>query len=87
MKRHLCNWVALALLVSVTGQVEADYLFTTIDVPGALESTGFGTQAFGINDARQIVGSYFDPQHGLHASQIGTPFQEVSCERVPQNVR
>jgi hypothetical protein len=57
MKRLLCGLVALGLLLG--GVVQADYIYTSLDVSilGALP----GTQAFGINDAGQVVGSY--PQY------------------------
>jgi hypothetical protein len=45
----------LALFLGVTGQANAEYIFTTIDVPfaGVLE-----TRANGINTGGQIVGFY-----------------------------
>jgi uncharacterized membrane protein len=61
MKRMLFGWLTLALLLG--GAVQADYIYTTFDAPpigGGLPPTN-GTQAFGINDADQIVGSY--PQY------------------------
>src|SRR6266545_3274488 len=64
MKSVLCGLVSLSfLLLDVTGQAKADYIFTTLDVPG---STG-GTTAFGINTSGQIVGAYGDGggQHGF----------------------
>jgi len=39
-----------------TALADATYSFTTFNAPGA---TGFGTNAFGINDSGQIVGSFF----------------------------
>jgi probable HAF family extracellular repeat protein len=56
MKRLLCGLVALGGLLGVTGQANADYSYTTIDVPGSVDN-----QAFGINSAGQIVGLYNTP--------------------------
>jgi probable HAF family extracellular repeat protein len=50
--------MALGLLVVGAGQVKADYIYTTIDVPGSTQ-----TQANGINDAGQIL-AYSDG-HGF----------------------
>jgi uncharacterized membrane protein len=50
----------MALFLAGVGTAQADYIFTTIDVPNALG----GTTAHGINDAGQIVGTYIDG-HGL----------------------
>jgi probable HAF family extracellular repeat protein len=55
MKRLLCYWVSMSLLLVGAGQAQADCIFTPIDVPN-----GFFTDARGINDAGQIVGSYDD---------------------------
>ena len=63
MKRVFCAFAAWVLLVGLTGPAKAQYTFTTIDVPGI-----YDTQAFGINDAGQIVGyyePYVGPLHGL----------------------
>jgi hypothetical protein len=66
MKRYLCSLVALGLLQGVTGQVKAQpaYSFTSFDVPGSSISV---TEAWGINDSGQIVGSYDDGtgRHGF----------------------
>ena len=59
MKRMLFGWVTLALLLG--GAVQADYIYTTFDAPLGAPPPANGTQAFGINDADQIVGSY--PQY------------------------
>jgi uncharacterized membrane protein len=48
--------MALGLLVGGAALAKADYTFTTSDMPGASS-----TQAFGINDAGQIVGAFFGP--------------------------
>ena len=53
MKRLLLGFAAFGLLVRLTGPAQAQYDFTTFDVPGASS-----TQANGINDAGQIVGWY-----------------------------
>jgi uncharacterized membrane protein len=47
--------------------------FTTIDVPGA--SGSFGTQAYGINNSGQIVGSFQDATgvHGFLGTPVATP--------------
>src|SRR5262249_44416689 len=62
MQRLLGNSVAVSLLVAGAGLAQGDYVFTTIDVPGAYERPGFGSYASGVNDAGQIVGGYFDAQ-------------------------
>jgi hypothetical protein len=54
--------VALGLFLAITGQAKAEYIFTTLDAPGAR----FGTDAFGINDAGQIVGCFTDAGFTLH---------------------
>jgi uncharacterized membrane protein len=53
MKAHLCGLAALGIFLGVVGQAkgQASYVFSTFDVPGASS-----TEAFGINDAGQIVG-------------------------------
>jgi probable HAF family extracellular repeat protein len=56
MKRLLFGWATLALLLG--GVVQADYIYTTLDVSILGAFPGSRTQAFGINDAGQIVGSY-----------------------------
>jgi probable HAF family extracellular repeat protein len=53
MKRLLGGLLVLALLLARPGQARADYIFTTIDVPGSAY-----TVASGINDAGQVVGYY-----------------------------
>src|SRR5437762_1281167 len=45
--------VALSLSLCVSSQARAGYVYTTLDAPGSTL-----TQAFGINDSGQIVGSY-----------------------------
>jgi hypothetical protein len=50
MKRLLCGVVALGVLLGGAVQAKADYIYTTLDVPGS-----FNTIANGINDARQPV--------------------------------
>jgi uncharacterized membrane protein len=54
MRLFLCSLVAMALSAGVMGLANADYIFTTIDVPGAIG----GTYPTGINNAGQIVGAY-----------------------------
>jgi hypothetical protein len=55
MKRLLSGLMAWSLLAALPGPAQAQYDFTTLDVPGAAS-----TFALGINDAGQIVGSYSD---------------------------
>jgi hypothetical protein len=45
--------VALSLLWSVGGVAAATYTFTTLDVPGAVQ-----TQPYGVNDRGHVVGTY-----------------------------
>jgi probable HAF family extracellular repeat protein len=61
MNRLLGGWVALALLVGGAGQAAADYVYTTLDVPGAV-----ATHAYGINTAGQVVGDYTDARGVPH---------------------
>src|SRR5215467_646140 len=49
-----------------TAVADVQYSFTTIDVPGAIN-----TQAFGINDSGQIVG-FFDDALGGHGFVLDT---------------
>ena len=53
MKQLFCGLMALGLFLGMAGQAKAQYIYTTIDVPGSSY-----TQAFGINDSAQIVGEY-----------------------------
>jgi probable HAF family extracellular repeat protein len=53
MQRLLCGWLCAILLLGGMGQAQADYIFTTLDVPDS-----FSTSAHGINDAGRIVGTY-----------------------------
>ncbi|HLJ94506.1 MAG TPA: hypothetical protein VKU02_15065 [Gemmataceae bacterium] len=55
MKQLLCGWVALALVLAVAGgaQSQAPYVYSTLDVPGAIATDGYA-----INDAGQVVGIY-----------------------------
>src|SRR5262249_46346638 len=55
-----CSIVS-GLLLSLTPQASADFLFTTIDVPGSRS-----TVAAGINASGQIVGQYSDAAGVLH---------------------
>src|SRR5437588_683767 len=59
MKRYLCSLVALGLLLGTAGDAASQptYTFTTLDVPGASFPTT-SINAYGINDAGQIVGDY-----------------------------
>src|SRR6516165_2598304 len=52
MKRLLYGFAAWSLLVALTGPAQAQYTYTTFDVPGTSD-----TEAFGINQAGQIVGA------------------------------
>lgn len=68
MKRCLCGFAALGLLLTgLAGQATADYVFTTLDVPGSL-----ATLPAGINNAGQIVGSYLDPHGGRHGFMLSS---------------
>ena len=60
MKRLVYGFAAWVLLAGLPGPAKAQFDFTTIDVPGATYSL-----AQGINDAGQIVGSFFDDS-GFH---------------------
>ena len=62
MQRFLCGFAAWSLLVGLTAPAQAQYTYTTIDVPGAI-----GTYAQGINASGQIVGYYEQPDraHGF----------------------
>lgn len=64
MKRFLCGLVALGLFAGFETPAVADYIITTIDVPGSNSGT---TAAWGINDAGQIVGEY-NGSPGAHTS-------------------
>jgi probable HAF family extracellular repeat protein len=61
MKAYLRAVVALGLFVGVTGHARADYIFTTLDVPGSTQTT-----AYGINSAGQVVGDYLDARGFRH---------------------
>jgi hypothetical protein len=50
MRRFLCSLIVLGMLVGSAGPAKADYIYTTLDVPGS-----FNTIANGINDAGQPV--------------------------------
>src|SRR5215471_7390242 len=54
---QLALFAALALGGSETAVADVVYSFTTFNAPGA---TGFGTNAFGINNSGQIVGLFYD---------------------------
>jgi probable HAF family extracellular repeat protein len=65
MKRVSCSLVVLGLFLRVAGRADAEFTYTTLDVPGSAL-----TQANGINDAGQIVGYYEDAsgrEHGFLA--------------------
>ena len=68
MKRLFCAFAAWILLVGLTGPAQAQYTFTTIDVPGAYQ-----TVAYGIDASGQIVGVYVDAGggHGFLATPGG----------------
>src|SRR5271157_4672682 len=62
MKRTSQILIFTAALTMLAGEARADlYTFTTIDVPGAVT-----TDAFGINDAGQVVGTYQDASLIIH---------------------
>src|SRR5438445_7880350 len=58
LRKHVCSiavlagLMALGLLFSGAGQAKADYIFTTLDVPGSTFTT-----VTGINNVGQIVGN------------------------------
>jgi probable HAF family extracellular repeat protein len=60
MKRFLCGLVVLGVLVG--GPVQADYIYTTFDVPGSMNETS----ALGINASGQIVGGYRGSDNLIH---------------------
>jgi uncharacterized membrane protein len=68
MKRVFCSLVALGLSLGVTGSAKAEYLFTTVDFPGAVRSV-----ASEINNLGQIVGTYNDggAGHGFLLDENG----------------
>jgi probable HAF family extracellular repeat protein len=69
MKPVFWGLMSLVLFLGATQECKADYIFTTLDVPGAT-STG----ASGINDLGQIVGGYSNPDttgHGFLLSSGG----------------
>ena len=68
MKRLLYCVVAWGVLVGFTGSAKAQYIFTTLDVPGSTD-----TFASGINDGGEIVGYYTDflgMSHGFLATPV-----------------
>jgi hypothetical protein len=66
MRRFLGGLVALGLLVGEAEEAKADYVFTTIDVPGFVNTT-----ASGINNAGQIVGDCQVSGDGYHGFLLG----------------
>ncbi|HLJ94507.1 MAG TPA: PEP-CTERM sorting domain-containing protein [Gemmataceae bacterium] len=58
MKQLLCGWVALALVVVVTGRAVSQpaYSYATLDVPGSILTEGYG-----INDAGEVAGTFWKP--------------------------
>jgi probable HAF family extracellular repeat protein len=68
MKRLLYGVVAWGVLVGFTGSAKAQYIFTTLDVPGSTD-----TFASGINASGQIVGYYavsVNRSHGFLATPV-----------------
>jgi hypothetical protein len=69
MKHLFCGLTTLGLLLGMAGQAMAQprYSFTTLDVPGSTF-----TEAWGINDSGQIVGSYEEigGWHGFLATPV-----------------
>ena len=53
MERVLYSLIALGLILGSAVQTKAEFVFTTIDVPGSSQ-----TEASGINNSSQIVGDY-----------------------------
>jgi len=64
--RRACVLGAFAFTLMALPSGALALTFTTIDVPGALN-----TQAFGINPAGQIVGDYLDSSFGQHGFLMG----------------
>src|SRR5262249_10113728 len=63
MKQFLYRFAAWGLLMGLTGPAQAQYMYTTLDVPGST-----GTGASGINTSGQVVGWYNDAggiEHGF----------------------
>ncbi|HLJ92101.1 MAG TPA: hypothetical protein VKU02_02805, partial [Gemmataceae bacterium] len=65
MTRFFGGILVLAVFIAHPGHGCADYIFTTIDVPGSVQ-----TVASGINDAGQVVG-YYNEAGGGRGSQHG----------------
>jgi uncharacterized membrane protein len=61
MKRLHCGFAAWVLVVGLAGPAQAQYVYTTIDVPGATDTFGSG-----VNDVGQIVGCYRDAGGTYH---------------------
>jgi probable HAF family extracellular repeat protein len=64
MRRLPLSLVALALFLAITGRTKADYTYTQLDVPAAQI-----TEAYGVNNAGQVVGLYFDAGGFVHGFQ------------------
>jgi probable HAF family extracellular repeat protein len=50
-----CGVVALGVLEALAGPAKADWVFATLDVPGATDTLAYGIKASG-----QIAGEYWD---------------------------
>src|SRR4051812_47733320 len=70
VKWTFCSLIFLGLFLEITGQAKANYIFTTIDVPGSTL-----TNARGINDSGEIVGLFTaaGTTHGYVLSGGGFP--------------
>ena len=84
---RIVRWAMFAMFVF--GGVETAfagpiYSFTTFNAPGA---TGFGTNAFGINDSGQIVGFFFDSGNTTTHGYLfaGGQLHHHRCSRRYQN--
>lgn len=69
--QHRAMVPLLGLVLVLAAPREAlpqSFTFTQLDVPDALH-----TEAFGINDASQIVGTFFDNGTGKFHSFLATP--------------
>ena len=62
MTTRTISAMALALILAAPGLANAEYHFTSIDVPGATRTAANG------NDTRAIVGEFDDPNGELTGS-------------------
>src|SRR5581483_7120246 len=73
MKRNVCSLVLISILITADAR-GGGYTFTTIAIPNASQ-----TQAFGINDANQVVGTYAsDLSYGFLRSANGSSYTNIN---------